>query len=109
MAILELDGLRIEYDRKGSGPTYVLHSAHRADRVRPSAAALAATRRVTASIYPFGASTPTAFDSVADHADHVARVMRARTASVDRRAARGFGAFVRPNSRSATAPGLGSS
>ena len=71
MAILELDSLRVEYDRTGSGPDLLcLHSLLTEltvfDRVLPP---LAATRRVTRFNLPgFGASTPTAFDSVADHA-----------------------------------------
>ena len=98
MAILELDGLRVEYDRSGSGPDLLcLHSLLTEltvfDRVLPS---LAATRRVTRFNLPgFGESTPTAFDSVADHADHVARVMQALELPASTAVfGNGFGAFV---------------
>jgi pimeloyl-ACP methyl ester carboxylesterase len=98
MAILELDSLRVEYDRSGSGPHLLcLHSLLTEltvfDRVLPS---LAATRRVTRFNLPgFGESTPTAFDSVADHANHVARVMQALELPASTAVfGNGFGAFV---------------
>ncbi len=98
MPILELDGLRVEYDRSGSGPDLLcIHSLLTEltvfDRVLPS---LAATRRVTRFNLPgFGESTPTAFDSVADHADHVARVMQALELPASTAVfGNGFGAFV---------------
>lgn len=98
MAVLELAGLRVEYERAGSGPDLLcLHSLLTEltvfDRVLPQ---LAARHRVTRLNLPgFGASTPTALESVADHADHVARVMQAlelpATSAVF---GNGFGAFV---------------
>jgi 3-oxoadipate enol-lactonase len=98
MATLALDGLRVEYDCTGSGPDLLcLHSLLTElsvfDRVLPS---LAATRRVTRFNLPgFGGSTPTALESVADHADHVARVMQALELPASTAVfGNGFGAFV---------------
>ena len=98
MVTLALDGGRIEYDRTGSGPDFLLlHSLLTEltvfERVLP---ALAATHRVTRINLPgFGGSTPVALATVADHADHVARVMQAlelpRETDVF---GNGFGAFV---------------
>ena len=98
MAILELDGLRVEYDRSGSGPDLLcLHSLLTEltvfDRVLPQ---LAASRRITRFNLPgFGHSSPAAFESVADHADHVARVMQALELPASTAVfGNGFGAFV---------------
>ncbi|HSD55446.1 MAG TPA: alpha/beta fold hydrolase [Burkholderiales bacterium] len=98
MAILEVDGLRVEFDRTGSGPDLVcLHSLLTDltvfDRVLPQ---LAATRRVTRFNLPgFGRSDPVALESVADHAHHVARAMRAFEVPAGAAVfGNGFGAFV---------------
>ena len=98
MAILELDGLRVECDRTGSGPDLVcLHSLLTDltvfDRVLPQ---LAATRRVTRFNLPgFGRSDAVALESVADHADYVARAMRAFEVPAGAAVfGNGFGAFV---------------
>jgi 3-oxoadipate enol-lactonase len=98
MPTLDLNGVRVEYDRTGSGPDLLLvHSLLTEmtvfDRVLPQ---LAATHRVTRINLPgFGRSDPVALSTVADHADHVARVMQA----LELRAGgdvfgNGFGAFV---------------
>lgn len=98
MPLLELDGKRVEHDRAGSGPDLVcLHSLLTDltvfDRVLPQ---LAATHCVTRFNLPgFGRSDPVALESVADHADHVARVMRALELPEDAAVfGNGFGAFV---------------
>lgn len=98
MPTLEMDAIRVEYDQRGEGGDLVLlHSLLTEltvfDAVLP---ALAAKRRVTRINLPgFGASAPVALDSVADHADHVARVMQAlRLPQATAVFGNGFGAFV---------------
>lgn len=98
MPILELDGRRVEYEQAGHGPDLLLvHSLLTElsvfDRVLPQ---LAATGRVTRINLPgFGRSDPAVLESVADHADHVARVMRALALPpVTDVFGNGFGAFV---------------
>jgi 3-oxoadipate enol-lactonase len=98
MPTLDLNGPRVEYDRTGKGPDLLLvHSLLTEltvfDRVLPQ---LAATRRVTRINLPgFGRSDPVSLASVADHADHVARVMQALELSPGTGVfGNGFGAFV---------------
>lgn len=98
MPILEMDAIGVEYDQHGTGRDLVLvHSLLSEltvfDAVLP---ALARTRRVTRFNLPgFGASSPLALDSVADHADHMARVMqRLRLPQPTAVFGNGFGAFV---------------
>ena len=93
-----LEELEVEHDHTGSGPgLLLLHSLLTDltvfDGVRGP---LAASRRVTRINLPgFGRSTPVALDSVADHADHVARVMDALELGADTAVfGNGFGAFV---------------
>jgi pimeloyl-ACP methyl ester carboxylesterase len=91
-------GAQVEYDQRGAGSHLLLiHSLLTEltvfDRVLP---ALAAARRVTRINLPgFGSSTPVPLHTVAEHADHVARVMDAldlpRYSVVF---GNGFGAFV---------------
>jgi 3-oxoadipate enol-lactonase len=98
MAVLEKDGLKVEYQQSGSGPDLLLlHSLLTEltvfERVLP---ALEARHRVTRINLPgFGASAPVQLDTVAAQADHVARVMDALglppSTSVF---GNGFGAFV---------------
>ena len=98
MPLLETGGLRVEYHQSGSGPDLLLLHSLLTEltvfaRVLP---ALEAKHRVTRINLPgFGASAPVALDSVAAHADHVARVMDAlalpKTTDVF---GNGFGAFV---------------
>jgi pimeloyl-ACP methyl ester carboxylesterase len=98
MSMLEKSGLKVEYTQTGAGPDLLLlHSLLTEltvfDKVLP---ALSSGRRVTCVNLPgFGASAPVELDTVAAHADHVARVMDA----LDLPAAtgvfgNGFGAFV---------------
>jgi pimeloyl-ACP methyl ester carboxylesterase len=98
MPILEKNGLRVEVHHSGRGSALLLlHSLLTEltvfEGVLP---ALEARHRVTRINLPgFGASAPLALDTVAAHADHVARVMDA----LDLPAAsnvfgNGFGAFV---------------
>ena len=98
MATIQLDGAAVEYRQDGSGPDLLLvHSLLTEmsvfDLVVPT---LARRHRVTRLNLPgFGASSPVTLNSVAEHADHVARVMDALalSASVDV-FGNGFGAFV---------------
>jgi 3-oxoadipate enol-lactonase len=98
MATIRIDGAKAEYRRDGSGPDLLLlHSLLTEmsvfDRVLPS---LARTHRVTCFNLPgFGASDPIVLSSVAEYADHVARVMDAVSLppTVDV-FGNGFGAFV---------------
>jgi 3-oxoadipate enol-lactonase len=98
MPLLEKNGLRVEYQRSGSGPDLLLLHSLLTEltvfaRVLP---ALEAGHRVTRINLPgFGASAPVALETVGDHADHIARVMDAlelpRATGVF---GNGFGAFV---------------
>jgi 3-oxoadipate enol-lactonase len=88
----------VDYDRRGHGPDLLLiHSllTERSvfDLVLPQ---LAARYRVTRINLPgFGSSPPVALHSVADHADHVARVMDELALPEDTSVfGNGFGAFV---------------
>ena len=98
MPVVEKDGLKVEFHRSGRGPDLLLLHSLLTEltvfaRVLP---ALEARHRVTRINLPgFGASAPVALDTVAAHADHVARVMDAldlpRSTDVF---GNGFGAFV---------------
>jgi 3-oxoadipate enol-lactonase len=98
MATIRIDGAKAEYRQDGRGPDLLLlHSLLTEmsvfDRVVPS---LARTHRVTCFNLPgFGASDPIVLSSVAEYADHVARVMDAVSLppTVDV-FGNGFGAFV---------------
>jgi pimeloyl-ACP methyl ester carboxylesterase len=88
----------LDYDRRGDGPDLLLiHSllTERSvfDLVLPR---LAARHRVTRINLPgFGSSPPVVLHSVADHADHVARVMDELELAKDTTVfGNGFGAFV---------------
>lgn len=88
----------MEYDQHGAGPhLLLLHSLLTEmtvfDLVLPR---LAKQHRVTRINLPgFGASTPVVLNSVAEHADHVARVMDALDLPRDTTVfGNGFGAFV---------------
>ena len=88
----------VDYDQRGHGPDLLLiHSllTERSvfDLVLPD---LAARHRVTRINLPgFGGSPPVVLHSVADHADHVARVMDELELSKDTTVfGNGFGAFV---------------
>jgi 3-oxoadipate enol-lactonase len=98
MPILELNGLHAEYLQEGRGPhLLMLHSLLTDltvfERVLPS---LRAARRVTLVNLPgFGLSSPVKLESVADHADHLSRVMDALALPRDTDVfGNGFGAFV---------------
>jgi len=98
MPIIRLDGAAVEYRQDGGGPDLLLlHSLLTEmsvfDLVVPP---LARRHRVTRLNLPgFGASSPVALNSGAEHADHVARVMDALSlpSTVDV-FGNGFGAFV---------------
>ena len=98
MATIRMDGVAVEYRQDGSGlGLLLLHSLLTElsvfDRIVP---ALARNHLVTRVNLPgFGASDPVALDSVAEHADHVARTMKALAlpSGVDV-FGNGFGAFV---------------
>lgn len=98
MPIIEKNGLQFEVQQSGSGPELLLlHSLLTEmtvfERVLP---ALEETHHVTRINLPgFGASAPVALDTVAAHADHVARVMDALGLPADTDVfGNGFGAFV---------------
>jgi len=98
MHLLNLDQARVEYDQSGQGPgLLLLHSLLTELTVFDGVLSpLAEKRRVTRINLPgFGRSSPVKLESVADHADHVARVIDAldlpRTTDVF---GNGFGAFV---------------
>jgi 3-oxoadipate enol-lactonase len=98
MAILDVNGCRVEFRQSGKGPDLLLlHSLLTEltvfERVAP---ALVSKRRVSCINLPgFGASSPLALDSVADYADHVARTMDALALPADTAVfGNGFGAFV---------------
>jgi pimeloyl-ACP methyl ester carboxylesterase len=98
MALVSVGSARVEYDQRGNGPPLLLiHSLLTEltvfEQVLP---ALAAARRVTRINLPgFGASTPVALDTVAAHAEHVAKVMDALELPRDTAVfGNGFGAFV---------------
>jgi 3-oxoadipate enol-lactonase len=98
MPILETNGQRVEYSQEGNGPQLLLLHSLLTDLtvfegVLP---ALRAARRVTLLNLPgFGASSPAKLESVADHADHLARVMDALALPRDTDVfGNGFGAFV---------------
>ena len=98
MPTLELAGLRVEFYRTGSGPDLLLlHSLLTEltvfERVLPQ---LAATHRVIRINLPgFGRSDPVELQTVADHADHVSRVMQALELPPGTDVfGNGFGAFV---------------
>ena len=98
MPLLEKDGLRVEYHQSGEGPDLLLLHSLLTEmnvfaRVLP---ALEAKHRVTRINLPgFGASAPVALDTVAAHADHVARVMDALALPATTDVfGNGFGAFV---------------
>lgn len=98
MALFKLGAAEVEYHQRGSGPDLLLiHSLLTEltvfDRVLPR---LAEKHRVMRINLPgFGASSPVVLNSVADHADHVARVMDALKLSPETTVfGNGFGAFV---------------
>ena len=98
MALLSVGAAQVQYDQRGAGPHLLLiHSLLTEltvfDLVLP---ALGAARRVTRLNLPgFGASTPVALQTVAEHADHVARVMDALELPRDTAVfGNGYGAFV---------------
>jgi 3-oxoadipate enol-lactonase len=98
MAILDVNGGKVEYRQSGNGPDLLLlHSLLTEltvfDRIAP---VLAAKRRVTCVNLPgFGASSPLALNSVGEYADHVAKTMDALALPADAAVfGNGFGAFV---------------
>ena len=92
------DELEVQHDQTGDGPgLLLLHSLLTDLTVFDGArGALAESRRVTRINLPgFGRSSPVVLESVADHADHVARVMDALDLGPDTAVlGNGFGAFV---------------
>ena len=98
MAVLEKEGLKVEYVQSGRGPDLLLLHSLLTEltvfaRVMP---ALEAQHRVTRINLPgFGASVPVELDTVAAQADHVARVMDALGLPPATDVfGNGFGAFV---------------
>ena len=98
MPVMEKNGLKVEFHQSGRGSDLLLLHSLLTEltvfaRVLP---ALEAKYRVTRINLPgFGASAPVALDTVADHADHVARVMDAMKLPPSTDVfGNGFGAFV---------------
>jgi 3-oxoadipate enol-lactonase len=96
MPLITVGAAQVEYDQRGAGPSLLLlHSLLTEmtvfDLMLPKLAA-----HVTRINLPgFGASSPVVLDTVADHADHVARVMDALDLPRDTTVfGNGFGAFV---------------
>ena len=98
MPMIQVDGLQVEYTQSGAGEDLLLlHSLLTEQSVFEQVLpALAASRRVSCINLPgYGASAPTEFGSVADYADHVARVMDAlQLPATTAVFGNGFGAFV---------------
>jgi len=98
MPVLEMQQARVEYDQGGAGSDLLLlHSLLTEMTVfDPVLPQLSAGRRVTRINLPgFGQSTAAEMKTVADHADHVARVMDALELPRDTAVfGNGFGAFV---------------
>ncbi len=99
MPIIEVNGLKVEYTQTGAGADLLLLHSLLTEltvfaRVLPALAAPG--RRVTCINLPgFGASAPAECASIADYADHVARVMDAlELAPTTDVFGNGFGAFV---------------
>ena len=98
MPLVSVNGLQVEFEQEGSGPDLVLVHSLLTEltvfaRVLP---ALASGRRVTRINLPgFGASSPAAFDTVAEFADHLAAVIDAlKLPATTDVFGNGFGAFV---------------
>ncbi len=98
MPVIEKNGLNVEVRQSGRGPDLLLlHSLLTEmtvfERVLPS---LEEAHRVTRINLPgFGASAPVALETVAAHADHVAKAMDALDLPADTDVfGNGFGAFV---------------
>ena len=98
MQVLETNGLRVEYGRQGRGRALLLLHSLLTDLTvfDGMASELAATRSVVRINLPgFGASAPVLLESVAEHADHVARTMDALGIAPDTDVfGNGFGGFV---------------
>jgi|SRR5436190_11463363 len=98
MPITSVGTAQVEYDQHGSGqPLLLLHSLLTEMTVFDLVLArLSEHHRVTRINLPgFGASSPVVLNTVADHADHVARVMDALELPNDTAVfGNGFGAFV---------------
>ncbi len=98
MALLRLGATQVEYERQGQGrPLLLLHSLLTEmtvfDAMVPPLAARYSVVRI--NLPGFGKSMPVALDTVADHADHVARVLDALALGRDTAVfGNGFGAFV---------------
>jgi 3-oxoadipate enol-lactonase len=98
MALVNVGSARVEYDQRGSGPHLLLiHSLLTEltvfDVMLPTLAAAAHVTRI--NLPGFGASAPVELNTVAAHADHVAKVMDALDLPRDTAVfGNGFGAFV---------------
>jgi 3-oxoadipate enol-lactonase len=98
MPFARLGAAEVEYDQSGDGPPLLLvHSLLTEmtvfDAVLPQLAEACQVTRI--NLPGFGGSSPVALDSVADHADHVAKVMDALALPNETNVfGNGFGAFV---------------
>ena len=96
MALTKVGAAQVEYDQHGAGqPLLLLHSLLTEMTVFDPVLPKLSGRITRINLSGFGSSTPIALHSVADHADHVARVMDALDLPRDSTVfGNGFGAFV---------------
>lgn len=96
MPLITVGAAKVEYDQRGAGANLLLIHSLLTEMTVFDVVLPRLSGRVTRINLPgFGASTPIALDTVADHADHVARVMDALHLPRDTTVfGNGFGAFV---------------
>lgn len=96
MAIHKLGAAQVEYDQRGAGkPLLLLHSLLTEMTVFDVILPKLSGQITRINLPGFGASSPVVLNSVADHADHVARLMDGLKLPTDTTVfGNGFGAFV---------------
>jgi 3-oxoadipate enol-lactonase len=96
MPLITVGAAKVEYDQRGAGANVLLIHSLLTEMTVFDVVLPKLSGRVTRINLPgFGASTPIALDTVAGHADHVARVMDALHLPRDTTVfGNGFGAFV---------------
>lgn len=96
MPILKVGAASVEYDQRGAGkPLLLLHSLLTEMTVFDAVLPELTGHIARINLPGFGASSPVVLNSLADHADHVARVMDALELPADTAVfGNGFGAFV---------------
>src|SRR5687767_3879522 len=96
MPLITVGTAQVEYDQRGAGPSVLLLHSLLTEMTVFDLMLPKLTGRITRINLPgFGASPPVVLSTVADHADHVARVMDALDLPRDTTVfGNGFGAFV---------------